>query len=451
MKKTEEKIIRFIDAHKLIENGERVLVAFSGGPDSVFALHFLKKFQKKYKIDLAAVHFNHQLRGKEADADEKFAKEFCMKLGVEFFSAKLNVKKLAKERKLSIEEAARKLRYQNLEKLCKQNSFDKIATAHNLSDNTETVLMNLLSGTSAAGLSGIPVVRGNIIRPILCVTKQEILEYLEKNRIPFRIDSSNLSDDFKRNFLRNRILPLLRGKVNPALDEAVYRTTSNLKSQLVHLGKGMNYFLTAFSNLKENGFEIRLKIIDVFGEIPGELLKALLEKNFDYEFKHDDYEKINALAKNQKGKKVNLGSGITVYRENELLLFQKNEIGLTGEVEIPAGKKAKLCGVTVNIKEVEIEANPAKKKAYELISADGLEEKFLLRTWKHGDIFKPLGFKGTKKVSDFLTDAKIPAFEKKNRLVLLNRNKIIWVVGLRISDEVKITNKTKRVYKLWTI
>ncbi|MDP2037516.1 MAG: tRNA lysidine(34) synthetase TilS, partial [Ignavibacteria bacterium] len=124
MKKTEEKIIRFIDAHKLIENSERVLVAFSGGPDSVFALHFLKKFQKKYKIDLAAAHFNHQLRGKEADADEKFAKEFCRKLGVEFFSAKLNVKKLAKEKKLSIEEAARKLRYQNLEKLCKQNSFN---------------------------------------------------------------------------------------------------------------------------------------------------------------------------------------------------------------------------------------------------------------------------------------------------------------------------------------
>ncbi|MDP2036202.1 MAG: tRNA lysidine(34) synthetase TilS, partial [Ignavibacteria bacterium] len=324
-------------------------------------------------------------------------------------------------------------------------------TAHNLSDNAETVLLNLLSGTSAAGLSGIPVVRGNIIRPILCVTKQEILEYLEKNRIPFRIDSSNLSDDFKRNFLRNRILPLLRGKVNPALDEAVYRTTSNLKSQLTNLEKGMNYFLSAFSNLKENGFEIRLKIMDVFGEIPGELLKVLLEKNFDYEFKHDDYVKINALAKNQKGKKVNLGSGITVYRENELLRFQKDESDLTREVEILTGKKAKLGGVTVSIQETEIEANPAKKKAYELISADSLDEKFLLRTWKHGDIFKPLGFKGTKKVSDFLTDAKIPASEKKNRLVLLNRNKIIWVVGLRISDEVKITNKTKRVYKLWTI
>ncbi len=450
MKKTEEKIIRFIETNRLIEKGERVLVAFSGGPDSVFALHFLKKFQKKYSIELAAVHFNHGLRGMEADEDQKFAAEFCSNLGVAFYSSKLNVKKLAKEKKLSIEEAARKLRYQYLDKLCKKNSFDKIVTAHNLSDNTETVLMNLLSGTSASGLSGIPPQRGNIIRPILCLTKQEILVYLQKNRIPFRIDPSNLSDDFKRNFIRNRILPLLRGKINPLLDEAVFRTTSNLKSQLVNLEKGMNYFLSEFSSLKENGFLIRLKIIDVFGEIPGELLKLFLEKNFAYEFTHDDYEKINSLAKNQKGKKINLSGGISVYKESEILLFQKEKENLPEQIEINVGGRVRFGGRTFGIDEAAIEENLSGKKAYELISAEGLDEKFLLRTWKHGDIFKPLGFKGAKKVSDFLTDAKIAASVKKEQIVLLNRNKIVWVAGLRISDEVKITNKTKRVYKLWT-
>jgi len=450
MKKTEEKIIRFIETNRLIEKGERVLVAFSGGPDSVFALHFLKKFQKKYSIELSAVHFNHGLRGKESDEDQKFASEFCSNLGVTFYSSKLNVKKLAKEKKLSIEEAARKLRYQYLEKLSKKNSFDKIVTAHNLTDNTETVLMNLLSGTSASGLSGIPPTRGSIIRPILCVTKQEILGYLEKNRIPFRIDSSNLSDDFKRNFIRNRILPLLRGKINPLLDEAVFRTTSNLKNQLSNLEKGMNYFLSEFSDLKENGFLIRLKIMDVFGEIPGEFLKLFLERNFAFEFKHDDYEKINALAKNQNGKKINLSGGIGVYKESGILLFQKEKENLAGQVEINVGGRVKFGGRTFGIDEAAIEENLTGKKAYELISADGLDEKFLLRTWKHGDIFKPLGFKGAKKVSDFLTDAKIPASVKKEQIVLLNRNKIIWVAGLRISDEVKITNKTRRVYKLWT-
>ncbi|KAF0148401.1 MAG: cell cycle control ATPase [Ignavibacteria bacterium] len=450
MKKTEEKIIRFIESNKLIEKGERILVAFSGGGDSVFALHFLKKFQKKYKIEISAVHFNHQLRGDESETDEQFSEQFCQKLGVELFIFKLDVKKFAKDKKLSLEEAARKLRYQYIENLCKIKLFDKVVTAHNLSDNTETVLLNLLSGTSASGLGGIPIRRQRIIRPILCVTKMEILNYLDKCRIIYRVDSSNISDDFKRNYLRNRILPLLREKINPLLDEAVFRTTSNLKSQLSFNKKALEYFIDNFVQKKENAFEMRLNIIKVFEEIPGGFLKVFLEKNFDYEFKHDDFVSINSLAKNQKGKKINLGSGITVYKEQELLRFQKEEKEIAGEVELTAGSKAKLGNVVVSIKETKLEADPAKKKNYELISADGLNDKFLLRAWKHGDLFKPLGFKGTKKMSDFLTDIKIPSSERKNQLVLLNRNKIIWVVGLRISNEVKITNKTKRVYKLWT-
>lgn len=450
MKKTEEKIIRFIETNKLIVKGERILVAFSGGPDSVFALQFLKKFQNKYKIEISAVHFNHQLRGDESDIDEQFSKQFCEKLGVKLFNTKLDVKKLAKAKKLSIEEAARKLRYQNIEKLCNEKKFDKVVTAHNLSDNTETVLLNLLNGTSSSGISGIPVKRGNIIRPILCVTKTEILEYLDKSRIIYQVDSSNMSDDFKRNFLRNRILPLLRSKINPALDEAVFRTTSNLKSQNSFNKKSLDYFLAAFVKKEENGFELRLNIIKVFGEITGEILKKLLEDCFSYEFKHDDYVSINSLAANQKGKKLNLGSGISVYKEEELLRFQKEEVVSSKEVEFIAGSIGKYGTTTVNVKEEKLETNPTKKKDYELICADGLDKNFVLRTWKNGDNFKPIGFKGTKKVSDFLTDVKIPASEKKNQLVLLNRNKIIWVVGLRISDEVKITNKTKRVYKLWT-
>ncbi|MEW6654951.1 MAG: tRNA lysidine(34) synthetase TilS, partial [Bacteroidota bacterium] len=263
-------------------------------------------------------------------------------------------------------------------------------------------------------------------------------------------DSSNMSDDFKRNYLRNRILPLLRGKINPLLDEAAFRTTSNLKSELSFNEKALEYFTASFTQKKENALELRLNITEIFNEIPGGFLKFLLEKRFDYEFKHDDYVKVNALVKNQKGKKINLGSGITVYREEELLRFQKENEETTREVEITSGSKVKLGNVVVTIKEVKLEVNPAQKKDYELISADGLDDKFLLRAWRRGDIFKPLGFKGTKKVSDFLTDAKTPASEKKNQLVLLNRNIIIWVVGSRISEEVKITNKTKRVYKLWT-
>ena len=166
MKATEQKVIGFINRYKLIIPGEKLLIALSGGPDSVFALYFLLKYLKKYKIELLAVHFNHNLRGKESNQDEKFCEKLCENLNVPFYSVQLYVKTFAKQNKLSIEEAARKLRYSNLIEIAKDFNCNKIVTAHNQSDNTETVLLNFFSGTGYSGFSGIPVQRENIIRPL---------------------------------------------------------------------------------------------------------------------------------------------------------------------------------------------------------------------------------------------------------------------------------------------
>jgi tRNA(Ile)-lysidine synthase len=449
MKKTEEKIILFIGDHNLISKGDEVLVAFSGGPDSIFALHFLKKFQKKFSINISAIHFNHQLRGKESDGDEKFAKQFCERIGIKLFTEKLDVIGLAKSKKLSIEEAARALRYDRLEKISNEFNFDKIITAHNLSDNSETVLLNLLNGTASAGIGGIPIRRSNIIRPILCLTKSEILEYLEKNRIEYRVDSSNLCNDFKRNFLRNRILPLLREKINPLLDDAIYRSTKNIETGSLLTKKTIDYFLSNFVSGKNDSYEVDLKLCEIFNELPGEFLKQFLKKKLSLEFQHDNYVMINALIGNQKGRKINLGNGVFVYKEKGFLRFQK-ELELEKNIyELKVGEKKKIGKLTIGIEEAKKESDLKKKKKYELICADELDNNFELRAWKSGDTFKPIGFKGSKKISDFLTDLNIPASTKKNQFVLVNRNQIIWIVGLRISDKVKITNKTKRVYKLW--
>jgi tRNA(Ile)-lysidine synthase len=194
---------------------------------------------------------------------------------------------------------------------------------------------------------------------------------------------------------------------------------------------------------------VNLKLCDVFGEIPGELLKQFLRKNFSHEFKHLDYVKINALIENQKGRKLNLGNGVYVYKEEGLLRFLKEKEKEKTVFLLSAGEIKKIGKLTIGIKEAKTESDIKKKKNYELICADELDERFELRTWNDGDVFKPIGFNGTKKVSDFLTDMKLLASQKKSQLVLLNRNQIIWIVGLRISDKVKITNKTKRVYKLW--
>ena len=215
MKKIDEKIIRFIEEQELIELGDKILVALSGGPDSVFLLHFLLKYRKKYGIEIGAMHVNHMIRGEEANKDEKFCRKLCLKLGVDYHTVKRNVPSFAKTNKISIEEAAREIRYKELTKIQKNFFYDKIATAHNCSDNAETVFLNLIKGTGLKGLSGIPIRRENIIRPILSISKDEILEYLKKNKVEYLIDKTNLSNIYERNFVRNEIFPQIKKYLNP--------------------------------------------------------------------------------------------------------------------------------------------------------------------------------------------------------------------------------------------
>ena len=282
MKRTEQKILRFIEQYNLIKKGDKILVALSGGPDSVLVLHFLNKFRKKYKIELLALHFNHGLRGKESDQDANFAKEFCDTLNIQFSLKKLDVKNFAKRNNFSIEEAARLLRYKNLEIIAEKQNCTKIVTAHNLSDNTETILMNLFTGTGVSGLKGIPIHRDNIIRPLICLGKQEILDYLTKEKINYRVDSSNLSDDFRRNYIRNRIVPLVKTKLNPQIDEALFRSSQNLANSLQLNETLVAHITSQFITIKPNCVNINNDLSKIFhGEIPGELLKLILKNHLN--------------------------------------------------------------------------------------------------------------------------------------------------------------------------
>ncbi|PKL83805.1 MAG: tRNA lysidine(34) synthetase TilS [Ignavibacteriae bacterium HGW-Ignavibacteriae-3] len=451
MKKTEEKVFKFIDRNALISRSDKILVAFSGGPDSVFALHFLNKFNRKYKIQITALHFNHGLRGKESDADEKFADEFCKKRNIPFISKKLNVRTFAKKYKFSVEEAARKLRYKHLKAVAIKLDCNKILTAHNQSDNTETVLMNLFTGTGLSGLSGIPVVRGNIIRPLICLSKPEIIEYLKKASIDYRIDSSNREDNYRRNFIRNQILPLIRSKINPRIDEAVLKSSSNLSGVLKINANLSDYLASKFVKKKGKSLEIDIRLSDLFaGEIAGEILKAVFKKYFNHQFEYDDAVKINSLINKQKGKHIQISKTISALKEENHILLQEVKKTLPERAELKVDSK-----VSIDAMEIGIDLIDNNKVKYgatgrvEFISADGLTRNFVLRRWKSGDRFKPLGMKNFKKVSDFLTDQKIPTSGREKQLVLLNRNQIVWIVGLRIDERVKLNSKTKKVYKIW--
>lgn len=451
MRNVEQKVIEFISQYNLIKHGDKLLIAFSGGPDSVFALYFLLKYARKYKIEISAIHFNHGLRGKEADRDEQFSKQLCEKYNVPVSVGKLDVKNYSKHNKVSVEEAARNLRYESLTSAAKGLKCNKIVTAHNQSDNTETVLLNILSGTGISGFAGIPVIRDNIIRPLLCLTKKEIVDCLDKNNIAYVTDSSNLKSDYKRNFLRNKIVPLLKQKINPSLDEGVFRSSKILESALSILEKHQGNKLRRFVEFDKNQILMKIAFFHSGDEaIQGELLKNLIRKNFSVEFKYSDFRKLTKLSKLQKGKSVQLSSNLIALRESDSIVIRFKESDNENISYLNVGEIVEIKNKSIAIEKSDRGSIKFNSKGnVEFVDAGKLKGIFILRRWENGDKFIPLGMSNYKKVSDFLTDLKLPSTDKKNQLVLTNRNNIVWIVGLRIDNRYRIKSNSKQIYKMW--
>lgn len=451
MKTVDQKVLKFIDEKKLIASGDKLLIGLSGGPDSVFALIFLHKFSKRLNISLSAAHVNHNLR-ENAKADENFCRELCGSMDVEFHSISLDIKKLSKKSKLSVEETARNERYRFFEIISSGISADKTVTAHNKNDNLETVLLNLLKGTGIRGLTGIPAKRGKIIRPFLNLTKEEILEYLEKNKTGYRIDESNLTNDYQRNLIRNSIIPVIREGINPNPEEAVFRTSQNLA--------GYREFLDDFLAKttrerisRENGeISIPFELIGDFGVfIISEIIIDIVSEQFGTKLNFENMKQVMSLFENQKGKRLELAGGLNVTREaGKIVIGKYDDVYSTGEITLKPGEKTKIGGMEIGIDKVETgEFGNSVTGESEIISADNTDNIFILRRWDKQDKFIPLGMKGFKKVSDFLTDAKVPARTKKDQMVMVNGGEIIWIPGYRIDDRFKISNNTKSFYKLW--
>lgn len=449
-KRIEEKIINFVKKYDLVKKNQKILVALSGGPDSVFALHFFQKFQKKYQIQLSAVHVNHQLRGRDSNEDELFCRQLCEQLNIDLYSRFVDVKEHAKQEKKSIEEAARELRYQSLNEVAGEIKADIIVTAHNQNDNAETVLLNLFKGTGIAGLRGIPIKRGNIIRPILIVTRDEILEYLNLYNFEYRIDKSNENTDFERNFLRNKIIPLVKEKINPALENTIFHNSEIMKSTQVSLKLFVGELIKKYVSVNKDFLEINLQVVKKYGlEILGDLLLEISNKYFSKTFNFNDIEKVRTLVSKQTGKSEFITSNIEVFRERNSLILKKVEKTIFKPVALTIGEKISIDTLEFSIKKMD-NANLSfnKSNKIEYISADNLSDKFILREWEPGDKFIPLGFSHLKKISDFLSEEKINSFQKKSQLVLLNNGQIVYVVGKRIDDRVKITKHTKEIFAL---
>lgn len=452
MKSLEQKVIKFINREKLILPGEKILIALSGGPDSVFALTFFNKYKKLYKTDLVAFHLNHCLRNLNADDDEEFCRNMCKDLKIDFFSEKKDVKVFAVKNKISVEEGARIVRYKELEKYANLIHADKIVTAHNKSDNSETILLNLLKGSGSKGLAGIPFQRGKIIRPLLILSSEEIREYLKKRKINYRVDETNLQNDYQRNFIRNEIIPLLKKVINPSLDNALFRSSYILKETNRFVDSYVNELWNNVVVTDNNKVEISVSRIDIDRKnLLGLLFQKCFEDHLKISYSHTDFLKMYDLIGSKPGTIIDLTENYQAIRERKsIIIYQNSPIEAEVQLILKPGEKVYFNGVEIGIEEVNKfvkQTEPDGKTEY--FSLDATDASFVVRYWRKGDNFVPLGRKSKKNISEFLIDRKVSSFKKKEQLIVENRNNIVWVVGLRLDNRYKITNETKRVGKLW--
>ena len=452
IKSTEQKVVKFILNKKLIDAGDIILLALSGGADSVFLLEFLLKYKKRFNIDIAAFHLNHNLREKEAKIDERFCKNLAAQKKILFFSTSKNVKLFAKRNRMSLEEAGRELRYSELIKIAKTNNYTKIATAHNADDNTETVLLNLIKGTGIKGLSGIPERREKIIRPILVLSKKEILDYLNNKKIEYRIDSSNVENDYQRNFLRNEVIPLIKDKLNPQFDSAVFRTSRIIRGYSSLIDEQINSAVKKTVSYQRQKLIINLKHLnerDV--RLYGDILRKSVRKYLNEELESNNISDLLKLIKAQTGSEIKFSNKIVAVKERDsiIIYLKKREMKNVKQVVIKIGEEKQFEDKSVSISTINRnKLNFCSTINKEYISQDNIKSRFILRRWKNGDRFYPLGMKNSKKLSDFLTEQKVKSLEKKGQLVLTNAGKIVWVVGIRIDERYKISAKTKKVLEL---
>lgn len=452
IKSIEQRVINFVLKKKLIDSGDRILVALSGGADSVFLLEFLLKYKRRFSIDIGAFHLNHNLRGYDAKIDEQFCRSLTSNKKIPFYSSSKNVRLFAKRKRLSLEEAGRELRYSELLRIARINNYTKIATAHNADDNSETVMLNLIKGTGINGLAGIPERRGNIIRPVLVLSKKEILDYLDVRRIKFKTDKSNLDNKYQRNYLRNKIIPLVKDKLNPKFDSAVLRTAEIIRGYKSLIDEQVNNAIKKAVTFNQQKLIINLKLLaEIDARLYGDILRKSVKKYFKEDFQNKNISDLLKLINAQAGTEVRFSNRILAIKERDSIVIhlKKRMIKNLKQLSIKIGEEKKFEGKAVSIRVF----NKEKLKFYntntrEYISEDKIKNHFILRRWKEGDRFYPLGMKNSKKISDFLTEQKVKTSERKEQLVLTNSGNIVWVVGIRIDERYKISSSTKKVLEL---
>lgn len=430
----------FVSEHRLCDEQQKVMLALSGGVDSVVMTDLFCMSGYSCMV----LHCNFGLRGEESDGDESFVRALAANYELPVFVKKFETESYAEEMGISIQMAARELRYEWFTEMAENQGVELIATAHNQNDSAETALLNLARGTGIRGLTGIPVRNGRYIRPLLFATRSEIIEYSRLHHLRFREDSSNATTKYQRNKVRHELIPLFE-EINPAF----IRT----------MGENIQRFEDAYVMYRERVEQERARLFSdrathVEVDLPGlrklqPLGSWLYELFSEYGFSMDQCLNIEKILDSPSGKQF-ISPAYRLFKDREkLLLFRAKDTAFERYyIDSPTSTATLPFAMDIEVLDrEELESFPGDQNIA-LLDLDALNFPLMLRKWQHGDYFFPLGMEQMKKVSDFFIDNKVPVPVKKHTWILTSGKKIVWIVGLRIDHRFRITDATERILKL---
>lgn len=434
----------YIKKEKLFSKTDKILLTVSGGIDSIVLCELFHQAGLKFGI----AHCNFQLRGEESDTDELFVEELAEKHVVQFHSVAFDTSTFAKKNKLSIQVAARQLRYQWFEEIRTQFDYKYIATAHHQDDSIETFFINLIRGTGISGLHGILPKQNNLIRPLLFTGKDQIEVFAKKNKLEHREDSSNASDKYLRNKIRHQLIPLLK-ELNPNISQTIAEDIQRLSDTEKVYKKEITNVNSKIIKEDKNGIRISIKELKKLNPIEPYLFEFLYPLGFNSATVDEIIESLTG----QSGKQFYSATHRLIKDRDFLILESSSKHQVSGQKK--SNHKIKKSQKSLVIDEIKLNFKSISKTAHynlqttnESVNIDLDKIKFPLeiRKWEKGDTFYPLGMKGKKKLSDFFIDKKLSIFEKENTWLLTSNNKVVWVIGLRLDDRFKVTDKTKKIY-----
>ncbi len=455
------KVAAYVEKWQMIEKEDKIIVGVSGGADSICLLFVLSELQKTYGFELVAVHINHGLRGAAAKEDELYVKRICEAKKIPYVVYSENVELLAKKRKQSIEEAGRDIRRQMFVKTAEEYGGTKIALAHHKNDNAETLIMNLARGTGLQGLCGISPVNGTFIRPLLCVSRQEIEKYLHENHISYCIDETNASDDYTRNRVRNHVIPYLEEHVNSQTVEHIDETMESLREIRQFLKMETEKYASDCVKQTEEGY---LLLGEALESVPQAIRTLLIKqvlaevagKARDLESAH--ISSVLELLKKQVSRKVDLPYGMIAKRvyDGVEIARNKEEAQAPFSMQLPEPQE-NLEKVTLwngyrisyrIYKKEDWEKHATEKSNTKAFDYDIISGVLCVRTRNAGDYITLTSDGGTQKLKSYFVNQKIEQSLREQIPLIAEGSHILWIVGYRINPAYRVSRNTKRVLEI---